>query len=328
MTNAISDMTEIHWLMDMLQSIDVGLIVLDMDAHVQLWNSFVENHSGIHATNARNHSIFALFPDLEQEWLMGKLESVRMLKSRAYSNWENRPYLMEFESYRPITGTAPHMYQNVTMMPLSSSTGEVNHICLLIYDVTDVAVAQIELNRSNKKLERLSQIDGLTSLYNRITWEGHLEREFKRCRRYSRSAAVVMFDIDHFKNINDTFGHQAGDEAIRQLSSTLRHQIRETDIAGRYGGEEFAVLLIDTPISNALVFCERLRRAIERILIHWEEKEIQFTISCGVADLTTEHSSGLDWLKQADEALYYSKEHGRNRTTIYAQQMVSSSTPI
>jgi diguanylate cyclase len=317
MNNSLSDMTEIHWLMDMLQSVDVGLIVLDNDAKVHLWNSFIENHSGITSSSSRNQSIFSLFPKLDERWLRSALESVRLLKSRIYSSWENTPFLFEFESYRPITGSAPYMYQNVTVMPLSSTSGEVNHVCLLVYDATDMAVSQIELHRSNKQLERLSQIDGLTSLYNRSTWEGHLEREFKRCRRYERDAVVVMFDIDHFKNINDTYGHQAGDEAIRRLSVTLRHQVRETDIAGRYGGEEFAVLLIDTPGEKGYVFCERLRKAIAEISIEWEGQQISYTVSLGYAELSAAQSSGLEWLKNSDEALYYSKEHGRNQTTLY-----------
>lgn len=317
MSHDLSEIAEIHWLMDMLQSVDVGLIVLDKSATIQLWNSFLENHSGITSTEARNSNIFKLFPDLDEIWLRHHLQSVHLLHTRAYSNWEHRPYLLKFSSYRPITSGAPHMYQNITLMPLLSVDGEVNHTCILIYDVTDTAISQQALHQSNRELERLSQIDGLTGLFNRSTWEGHLQREYKRCRRSGHQASLVMFDIDHFKNVNDIYGHQAGDEAIRRLATTLKYEVRETDIAGRYGGEEFSVLLIDTPLDNAMVFCERLRKSVEAITIVWDKQEIRFTISLGIASLSKEHSSGLAGLKEADEALYYSKEHGRNRTTRY-----------
>ena len=318
-SDTLSEMTEIHWLMDMLHSVDVGLIVIELDGAVRLWNSFIENHSGIPGGSARGQSLFALFPDLDRPWLEHAIESVRLLKSRVYSHWRTRPYLLRFRGYHPITGNAPHMYQNVTLMPLLSTHGEVSHICLLIYDVTEVATTEGELQRTNQELARMSQIDGLTTLYNRITWEGFLEQEFKRCRRYGRESALVMFDIDHFKRINDTYGHQAGDEAIRRLAATLRRQIRETDLAGRYGGEEFAVILTDTPIENGRIFCERLRSEVERITIEWEGHTIRYTISLGVAPLMPEHTTVLEWLKSADEALYRSKETGRNRTTVQGE---------
>ena len=123
--------------MDMLQTIDVGLIVLDRNYNIQVWNSFMENHSGMSPTAAIDELLFDIFKDLKRHWFTQKSESVFLLKNRAFITWELRPYLFKFKNYRPITGTEEYMYQNVNISPLASADGTVNHICVIIYDVTD-----------------------------------------------------------------------------------------------------------------------------------------------------------------------------------------------
>jgi diguanylate cyclase (GGDEF)-like protein len=132
----------------------------------------------------------------------------------------------------------------------------------------------------------------------------------------------MMFDIDHFKDVNDTYGHQAGDEVIRQTSRTLQRTIRKTDVAGRYGGEEFAVLLVNTEKDNAHILAERLRKRIEALTIQYDGMEIKFKISLGLAELDENLNDHTEWLEQADQALYYSKENGRNQTTIYSKDKI------
>ncbi|MFT5502506.1 MAG: diguanylate cyclase [Gammaproteobacteria bacterium] len=164
------------------------------------------------------------------------MDSVFILKNRAFSTWEQRQYLFKFKNYRPITGTEEYMYQNTTMIPLSSADGTINHICLLIYDGSEAASGQKELQRLNKELQKLSRSDRLTGLYNRGYWEDGFQAEFARCKRYDTESSVIIFNIDHFKNINDTFGHQAGDEIIRQAAGQASNMVRTTNVAGRYGG--------------------------------------------------------------------------------------------
>ena len=131
-----------------------------------------------------------------------------------------------------------------------------------------------------------------------------------------------MFDIDHFKKVNDTFGHQAGDEVIRQTAQTLRRTIRKTDIAGRYGGEEFTVILVDTTAENAMLLAERLRKRIEALLVRYESLKIQFTISLGIAELNDTIPDYKSWLERGDMALYHSKKNGRNQSTLYSAEVV------
>ena len=126
-----------------------------------------------------------------------------------------------------------------------------------------------------------------------------------------------MFDIDHFKKVNDTYGHQAGDEVIRVVSNQLSSTLRKTDIAGRYGGEEFGVIMPETLAKHASIYCERLRKAIESTVVVHEENEIKFTISFGICESSDQHNDYQSWLEKTDQALYQSKENGRNQTTIF-----------
>jgi len=317
MDNPQVDIKDIHWLMDMLQSIDVGLIVLDQEYQVLVWNSFMENHSGLGPSRIKGQSLFDSFPDIPESWFRQKAESVFLLNSSAFTVWEQRPYLFKFKNYRPITGSAEYMYQNITLIPLLSADSQVRHIGVLIYDVTDIAVSKLQLEEANKKLSQLSKIDHLTQLNNRGAWEKYLEREFMRSKRNNLTCSVVMFDIDHFKNVNDTYGHQAGDEVIRITSQLLQETMRLTDIAGRYGGEEFGIILVDTNAEDALTFTERLRKCIQNETIIYENDSITYTISLGIAELTEHCNTYQEWLEQSDKALYLSKESGRNKSMIY-----------
>lgn len=306
------ELSEVHWLLDMLQSIDVGLVVLDRNYCVQVWNGFMMNHSGLPPQQVIGQPFLKLFPDVPGDWFQRKVESVRLLKNRAFTTWEQRPYLLRFKNYRPITGAAEHMYQNITFIPLTSITGEVEHIGVVITDVTDIAIGQRDLEAANQELGHLSRTDRLTQLNNRGYWEESLEQEFRRLKRTHRPGTLVMFDIDHFKKVNDTYGHPAGDEVIRQTAAMLRQTMRTTDVAGRYGGEEFVVLLVETPAEGAHTFAERLRAAIAALAIRHDQHEIRYTISLGVAEVSMQLETPKQWIECADRALYEAKHGGRN----------------
>ena len=315
------DMNEIHWLMDMFNTVDVGLVVLDRDYKVCIWNGFMENHSGLLPSAVKDKEVFDLFPGIDEQWFRSKAEPVFVLKNRSFTIWEQQPYIFRFKNYRPITGKADYMYQNATFIPLTTVTGDVGHICVIIYDVTDEAVNKLELESLNKQLEKISRTDSLTQLHNRGFWEESLKQEFKRLKRNQGRSALLMFDIDHFKRINDEYGHSGGDEAIRHISDLLRKTLRETDTAGRYGGEEFAVTLLDTDEPGALTFAERLRCLIENSSIYYDEQQIKITVSLGVAVYTDAFEKHEQWIEAADQALYASKENGRNQVTVYSPKL-------
>lgn len=316
MTQSEFALQDMHWLMDLLQTLEVGIVVLDRDNRIRAWNDFMENHSNLSAPEAMGHNLFVLFPDLPQHWLERKLATVRLLNSRTFSSWEQRPYLFRFRNRRPITGLEPYMYQNITFFPLTELDGAVDSVCLLIYDVTDMASNRRQLERTNAQLTRLSQTDGLTGLLNRATWESFLHTEFQRHQRYGSEAALVMMDIDYFKPVNDTHGHQAGDEVIRQISRLIKYNLRQPDIAGRYGGEEFAVILPETDLAGAECFAERIRKVVEQQVIHCDGIELQVTLSLGVALASPDLVCADDWLKEADQLLYAAKHQGRNRVVV------------
>ena len=318
MSNPI-DISELHWLLDIVQSIDVGVVVLDRDYRIKVWNSFMENHSGKTAQQVAQQSLLELFPEIDPAWFTHKFETAALLGTRVFTIWEQRPYLLRFKNYQPITGLVDHMYQNITMLPLRTVNTATDHVCLIIYDVTNVAINKLQLESANAQLQELAQHDGLSGLLNRRHWETCLEHEFARHTRYSSPASLVMFDIDHFKQLNDTYGHQAGDQVIRQVAEVTRQLVRDTDYAGRYGGEEFVVLLPDTPMEGAVLFAERLRKAIAQLKIVHHQQQMSCSVSLGVACMRTDMSHYSMLIEDADKALYQSKASGRNRVTLHQE---------
>jgi len=154
--------------------------------------------------------------------------------------------------------------------------------------------------------------DALTGLFNRYGLQRALTREMAEARRYSRPFSCLMFDVDNFKIVNDSFGHPTGDVAIRQVSQILGEAIRRSDMIFRYGGEEFLALLPETNLTGARALAEKVRLLAEERIFGSAEKRFHLTLSIGAAEMYP-HESGNDMIARADMALYYAKEHGRNR---------------
>ncbi|QJR82868.1 PAS domain-containing protein [Alteromonas pelagimontana] len=132
-------------MMDMLQTVDVGIVVLDREFKVKVWNGFMESHSGMLPSEVRDKSFLSLFPHIDPQWFAKKSRPVFELKTRAFMTWEQRPYLLKFPNYRPITGNEQFMYQNITLSPLTSANGKVEYLSMMIYDVTDIAAGKKQL---------------------------------------------------------------------------------------------------------------------------------------------------------------------------------------
>ena len=171
-----------------------------------------------------------------------------------------------------------------------------------------------KLQVANTRLQHLSTTDGLTQISNRAFFDQALQVEHRRATRLNTSLAVIMFDIDHFKTVNDTYGHPAGDECLRAIGELLRSQeLRGEDVVARYGGEEFALLRVNATLANSVKLAEDLRAAIQHLNVEFEGQPIHFTASLGVAiDTPTGRSSSQDLVNQADKALYRAKSEGRN----------------
>ena len=177
-----------------------------------------------------------------------------------------------------------------------------------------IRLLQDELKRSNEKLQELSNTDPLTMLYNRRYMMSALERELHRAQRKGAPLSLIIMDIDHFKRINDTFGHQQGDVVLMRVAELARQSLRSYDVAARYGGEEFVLILPETSHEEALHVADRLRLAIQQEAFAAPINTTRITISMGVASFPCPGLTTIDDLiRAADEALYRAKQSGRNR---------------
>jgi len=175
-----------------------------------------------------------------------------------------------------------------------------------------------ERKQMERELERQANFDALTGLVNRRHFLEKAESEIARSKRYGGELSLIMFDIDHFKRVNDTHGHHVGDQVLRHVAETTRNCIRNIDIAGRIGGEEFVILLPQTDLDHAAEAAERLRTAMETSEIVLENgSHLIVTVSLGVVT-QCDRSDALDeLLKRADTAMYQAKQNGRNRLSVF-----------
>lgn len=165
----------------------------------------------------------------------------------------------------------------------------------------------------HEEIYRLMTVDGLTEMHNKRYFNEAIEREASRSRRYQRTFSLVLFDIDHFKHINDTYGHLAGDSVLRQLGALVRNRVRRDDVPSRTGGEEFAVILPEVSRDGAMQLAEKLRAAVEASVFKFEGTQIPVTVSMGVAEWVPAIADPQELVKIADEKLYEAKRTGRNR---------------
>ncbi|NOX20220.1 MAG: diguanylate cyclase [Nitrospirae bacterium] len=168
------------------------------------------------------------------------------------------------------------------------------------------------------ELSRLAKTDGLTGLYNHRMFQERLAEEILRAERYKRTLFLLMIDIDHFKQINDTYGHQAGDMVLKEVAQIIKKSVRQVDFPARYGGEEFALILPEADCENAYKVGERIRQAIQSHDFQIDNgTKINITVSIGIACYPYDTKNKEELIKMADSALYYAKKHGRNRVCLY-----------
>jgi two-component system, cell cycle response regulator len=168
-------------------------------------------------------------------------------------------------------------------------------------------------NAYHEEIYRLTTIDGLTQIFNKRYFMEILEREISRSHRYRRALCLIIFDIDHFKVINDTYGHLAGDAVLRHLAGVVKNNLRREDMLARYGGEEFAVILPEVELAPARQVADKIRKLVEGTRFRFEETDIPVTISLGIAACGEDLQESTEFIKAADEKLYEAKQSGRNR---------------
>ncbi|MBI5755405.1 MAG: diguanylate cyclase [Nitrospirae bacterium] len=180
------------------------------------------------------------------------------------------------------------------------------------------------IQATHEELLRLSTTDGLTALYNHKEFHKRLEEEIRRASRYGSVLSLLMIDIDNFKKFNDTYGHQVGDTVLKTIGATILKEIRGSDFAARYGGEEMALILPETGVAEAFLFSERLRKDIQQMRVKVLKGEtVYVTVSTGIATFPGDASSREGLVDAADQALYFAKKKGRNKTILYGETIES-----
>jgi two-component system chemotaxis response regulator CheY len=213
-------------------------------------------------------------------------------------------------------GADDYMVKPVDVEELRARMGVALRVATLQQNLTDTVK---KLQNARDHLAHLASTDGLTGVYSRREWFHRGATEFARGRRYERTFSLLMLDLDWFKQINDTFGHDVGDRVLQQVGTMLLHQCRQSDIVGRLGGEEFAVLLPETSADAARTLASRLTEACRSLVMtDASSNELRCSCSIGVAELRPEDQELEAVMKRADGALYEAKRAGRNRWTFAA----------
>lgn len=287
-------------------ALNLGVVILDRELKVYKWNRWMEIHSGIDACKIVDAPIFKVFPHLDTPKFNRSCKSVFKFGNLCSFSQKQHHYLFPFQSTAYSGHEFEFMQQSCSMGPLRDENNEVKYLYIYIQDVTEVAVYEHQLVELNAK-------DGLTGVYNRRFLENKLDEEVERHRRYKGDFSVIMIDIDHFKKVNDEYGHQCGDFILKSVSSRIASIIRNVDCLARYGGEEFCCLLPHTPIKFAAMVADRFRVIVMEQEHNYDDKLINVTISLGVSALQSDIKTATELIKRADEAMYRAKKAGRNR---------------
>lgn len=191
----------------------------------------------------------------------------------------------------------------------------IEHI-IQTFDVPEENKAEVikQINFMYSRTKYLSLTDALTRLPNRRSFDNTLDKEFSRVKRYKNKLTLAIFDIDYFKKVNDTFGHQCGDFILKEVANAALQTFRKSDTVFRIGGEEFVVLLTETDIHQSIIPLERFRKTVETLNPCYNRKEINITVSVGACELTDDINTEQDLVNEADKQLYTAKQAGRNKT--------------
>jgi diguanylate cyclase (GGDEF)-like protein len=294
-TDIVRQSDELRVLRDALENVQDGVLLLDADLKATFMNQKVRKFWEIDEQEAAKHPSYAALitrarraidPHMSPKELAG-FASKRLAEVRAGD------HVRELQ-----TPDGRRLRAHCTTM---AGGGRM----ITYYDVTD-------LIRNAEQLERLATTDPLTGLYNRRHFLETLDAEWSRFQRYYRSVSVLMVDIDHFKDVNDRYGHAVGDEAIKAMAGACLHGKRKSDIVGRVGGEEFAIVLPETSLSRAKIVAERVRKRIAAQTLQGRDGFFQITASIGVAEASVSMPRAEALMIAADQALYQAKAQGRN----------------
>ena len=293
-------------LQQIFNTVNIGLVILDTELKVRVWNRWMALQSGVAEESIVGTPLFDTFPSLNNQRFLRNCKSVLTFGNFIFFSQKLHGYLFPFKAPHSIESRFEFMQQSCTMGPIRGEGGKVGSLFLFIQDVTELATYE-------KKLLETNMRDGLTGIYNRRHLDKRLAEEFERSRRYGRSLSLIVCDIDFFKKVNDTYGHNCGDFILKAVAGTIGSSIRKTDFFARFGGEEFCCLLPETDLASAMVVAEKFRREIEAMDNVFQGTNVKVTISLGVSEQRESMPTPQAFFEKADQALYRAKKTGRNR---------------
>ncbi len=289
-----------------LDIIDLGIVIIDRHYTVQEWNRWMELHSGISREEIINGQLFNFFPKLSNQSFIRGCKSVLTFGQIVFLSQKLHGWLFPFNLTGLQSVDFEFMQQSCTMAPLTSGESSIEYIVITVQNVTENVILE-------KKLRNLNLRDSLTGIYNRRHLDERLYEEFSRHQRYDRTMSIIMIDVDNFKNVNDTHGHQFGDHVLQEIANIAKKVTRGVDVLSRYGGEEFCCILPETDRIGAISVAERLRIEVEKQNMGSDENPVHVTVSQGIAETKKGIRAAEELLKVADDALYEAKNAGRNR---------------
>lgn len=304
-----------------MDCLPMGIMVLDKQLRVCFWNACLESWTGFSRQDVLGQDSGELFPQLGRSLVVSRLKDLFDGAPPAVFSYHLHNHLV------PARLPDGNMrLQHSMAYGLRGPDGDIAHVVLSLQDVTEIHSRLRENLRVSKDLERENRLrkkvelklrelatrDMLTGLINRRSFLGLLAREIRRARRYGHTLCLLALDLDHFKRLNDTWGHLAGDEMLKIFATVCQGALRDIDHIGRLGGEEFGVIIPETTPSGARVVGERLLKAIRNLAVRYDGSVLRMTASIGLACLEPEEEL-KDFLLRADRAMYQAKLLGRDR---------------
>jgi len=292
-----------------LDIIESGIFLADKDLNIRFWNKWLVINTGIDKDTAQGRQLDELFPDTSFKLLKRKVNIALKLNSSAFTNSTVDKYVIPIKLKKITKSHFQYMRQDVVITPLSN-----NEVSIIVYDMTPLLEAKKIISDQLALVQIQATTDQLTGCYNRKMFHDLLVAETARASRHGTQFSLIIFDIDDFKSVNDTYGHLVGDAVLKALSAVASGSIRKNDVFARWGGEEFTVLLTETDVQGAIVVAEKLRR---KIAAHDFGEPGHKTCSFGVAEFSSEKDIN-SIVYYADKALYQAKENGKNQVVVYS----------
>ncbi|GFK93384.1 putative diguanylate cyclase AdrA [Fundidesulfovibrio magnetotacticus] len=306
---------------DAMDFLPMGILVLEEDFTVSFWNACLESWTGLSREEVLGRDARQLFPQLGRPLVTSRIRELFRGAPPAVFSYHLHNHLLPA---RLPDGSL--RLQHSVAYGVPSCEAQVRHVVLSLQDVTEIhnrlqenlrvkLSLEQEVKRRKRveaKLRELVTQDILTGIANRRAFLHTLHREVRRCRRHGHALSVAVLDLDHFKAINDHWGHLAGDDALKTFVRACSDELRGADTFGRLGGEEFGLILPETDMDGAQVLAGRILERVRAISITWPGGTIRFTVSLGLAELAPEDTLETLFLR-ADQAMYQAKAKGRDR---------------